>query len=71
MTNEELLSKNAFLSSENTSAKKEVAYLKEQLAQLYKLLNGFKPESFTTDTVLDQLSLFGQDPASEVEQPPK
>lgn len=71
MTNEELLSKNAFLSSENTSVKKEVAYLKEQLAQLYKLLNGFKSESFTTDTLLEQLSLFGQDPASEVEQPPK
>jgi len=43
------------------SIKKENSFLKEQIAQLYKLINGFKSESFITEAVIDQLSLFSED----------
>ena len=56
---------------ENTTFKKEISGLKEQLAQLYKLLNGFKSESFITEVVADQLSLFATDIAPVVEETPK
>jgi transposase len=64
MSYEELL-------SENTLLTKEVAQLKEQLVQLYKLLSGFKSESFIAKTVVDQLSLFGQDAIPQEEETPK
>lgn len=51
------------------SQKEEIASLKEQLAGLYKLINGFKSESFITETVVDQLSLFGQ--ATTIVEEPK
>jgi len=60
MTYQELL-------AQNTTIKKEISGLKEQLAQLYKLLNGFKSESFITQTVVDQLSLFTEDTTEVVE----
>lgn len=57
---------------ENTSIKKEISSLKEQLAQLYKLINGFKSESFITQAVVDQLSLFAeQDTREEIEALPQ
>lgn len=45
---------------ENTDQKNRIALLEQQLEQLYKLINGFKSESFTPQTVVDQLSLFGE-----------
>jgi len=38
---------------ENVTFKKEISGLKEQLAQLYKLINGFRSESFITEAVID------------------
>lgn len=51
MEYEELLVKHAEIKKENSS-------LKEQLTQLYRLINGFKSENFTTPIQQDQLSLF-------------
>ena len=51
--------------------KKENGFLKEQLAQLYKLLNGFKSENFITEAVIDQLSLFAEDTVEEIEETPE
>ena len=56
------------LLAENKLFKQEIASLKEQLAQVYKLLGGFKSESFVTQAIVDQLSLFGQDTPQEEEQ---
>ena len=51
--------------------KKENSFLKEQLAQLYKLINGFKSESFVTQAVVDQLSLFAEDTTEAVAETPQ
>jgi len=56
---------------ENATFKKEISNLKEQLAQLFKLINGFKSESFVTEAVIDQLSLFGEDLVEEIEATPQ
>lgn len=53
------------------SQKEEIASLKAQLTQLYKLINGFKSESFITEALVDQLSLFAQDTATEAVESPK
>lgn len=45
---------------------KENAFLKEQLAGLYKLINGFKSESFITEAVVDQLTLFSEEPVTTI-----
>jgi len=49
----------------------KISSLEQQLAQLYKLINGFKSESFVTQAVIDQLSLFGEDPVEEIEEAPQ
>jgi transposase len=69
---EELLLENQELRSMLESAQEdfasEIASLKEQLNQLYKLINGFKSEKFVNQTIVDQLSLFAlQEPVKEQE----
>ncbi|WP_010521258.1 IS66 family transposase [Aquimarina agarivorans] len=56
---------------ENANYKKEISSLKEQLSQIYKLISGFKSKSFITEAVMDQLSLFGEDPVKEVAKTPQ
>ena len=51
--------------------KKENNFLKEQLAQLYKLINGFKSEKFLQEIAVDQLSLFSEDTTLEAVETPK
>ena len=48
----------------------ENASLKEQLAQLYKLINGFRSERFLHDVDASQLPLFGTEGAVHPEDPP-
>lgn len=78
MTSQQLLAENAKLhqliagyKEGQDSLRKENANLKEQLAQLYKLINGFKSESFTTQAVVDQLSLFAGDTPETTEETPQ
>ena len=56
---------------ENTTFRQEISCLKEQLAGLYKLINGFKSESFITEAVIDQLSLFAEDKPESVAETPQ
>ncbi|WP_062054576.1 hypothetical protein [Aquimarina longa] len=56
---------------ENTNIKKEISSLKEQLAQLYKLINGFESESFIALKVVDQLSLFSEDSVTIPQEVPQ
>lgn len=53
MTYQELLAQHDTLKQEN-------AFLKEQLTQLYKLINGSKSERFISEPSQDQLNLFGE-----------
>ncbi len=53
------------------SQKKEISILKDQLAGLYKLIDGFKSESFITEAIVDQLSLFSEDTTEEVVETPQ
>ncbi len=46
---------------EYESVKVENRSLKQQLYELYRLINGFKSEKFITESEVDQLSLFPQD----------
>lgn len=46
------------LLAEHTTIKEENASLKEQLAQLYKLISGFRSERFVAEIAREQLSLF-------------
>ncbi|WP_143273590.1 hypothetical protein [Aquimarina sp. MAR_2010_214] len=50
------------------SQKKTIASLQEQLAGLYKLINGFKSERFLQEIFLDQLSLFSEATTTLVEE---
>ena len=59
------------LLAQNTKIKQENAFLKEQLAQLYKLINGFKSERFISELSHHQLSLFSQQPAQPPQETPK
>jgi len=56
---------------ETKNQKKKIAFLEEQLAGLYKLINGFKSESFITQTVVDQLTLFSEDPVTIPDEVPQ
>ncbi len=56
---------------ENVDQKKRITSLEEQLAGVYKLINGFKSESFVTQAVIDQLSLFGEDTPETAEETPQ
>lgn len=49
----------------------ENASLKLQLEQLYKLISGFKSESFVTQAVVDQLSLFSEATSEIAEETPQ
>lgn len=49
----------------------ENVLLKQQLAGLYKLINGFKSERFVGDIAIDQLSLFSQEPVHPPEETSK
>lgn len=69
---EELLLENQKLRSALKTSQEdfasEIASLKEQLNQLYKLINGFKSEKFVNQAIVDQLSLFSeQEPVKEQE----
>lgn len=59
------------LLAENTKFKEEIAFLKAELVQLYKLINGFKSERFISDVDLDQLSLFSAAPEQSPEEAAK
>lgn len=63
MTYQELL-------AEHTIIKEENASLKAQLAQLYKLINGFRSERFVAEIAREQLSLFEGTTAPSGEQNP-
>ena len=56
---------------ENQLQKKQIASLQEQLSGLYKLINGFKSESFITEAVVDQLSLFAEQTTTQAPELPK
>ncbi len=56
---------------ETKNQKKKIAFLEEQLAGLYKLINGFKSESFITQTVVDQFTLFSEDPVTIPDEVPQ
>lgn len=56
---------------ENVDQKKRITSLEEQLAGVYKLISGFKSESFVTQAVIDQLSLFGEDTPETAEETPQ
>lgn len=58
---QELVAENAVLIENNLVFKDKIASLELQLGQLYKLLNGFRSERFTAQTIMDQLSLFSDD----------
>lgn len=58
---QDLATENTIPTQNNLVFKNKIASLEFQLDQLYKLLNGFKSESFTTQTIKDQLSLFSND----------
>ena len=71
MTHQELLVENRNLQKKEQVSAAKIVSLEYQLQQLYKLIGGFKSESFITEAVTDQLSLFGQDPSPEVEEIPQ
>ena len=62
MTYQELL-------AQHTAIKEENASLKAQLAQLYKLISGFKSERFVAEIAQEQLSLFEAEASSLPEGP--
>jgi len=59
------------LLSENTKFKEEISFLKAELAQLYKLINGSKSERFVSEPSGDQLNLFCGEPVKALEEAPK
>lgn len=71
MTYQELLVENRNLHKKAKDSATKIASLEQQLQQLYKLISGFKSESFITEAVMDQLSLFGEDPVEEVAETPQ
>lgn len=56
---------------ENEDQKNRITSLENQLQQLYKLIGGFKSESFITEAVIDQLSLFAEDTPKTVSETPQ
>jgi len=57
------------LQKENASQKATINSLKQQLSELQRLLNGFKSERFhNSNLVVDQLSLFAVETASETKE---
>ena len=56
---------------ENEDQKNRITSLENQLQQLYKLIGGFKSESFITEAVIDQLSLFAEDTLETVAETPQ
>lgn len=78
MTTQQLLAENLELhqliagyKEEQDNSRKEIASLKEQLAGLYKLINGFKSEKFLKEIDVDQLSLFAQATTIGAQETPK
>lgn len=71
MTYQELLVENRELQKKEQVSTARITSLEHQLAQLYKLIGGFKSESFITDAVIDQLSLFSEEAVETVEETPK
>ena len=49
----------------------KISSLEQQLQQLYKLISGFKSESFITQAVVDQLSLFSEDTIEPLDEIPQ
>lgn len=68
MDYQELLLENEHLVKKQQDLAAKIASLEQQLAGLYKLISGFKSESFITETVVDQLSLFTQDTPTVIAQ---
>jgi len=71
MTYQELLIENHNLQEKEKDSATRIASLEHQLQQLYKLISGFKSESFMTQVVVDQLSLFSEDTTQEVVETPQ
>lgn len=58
ITHQELEKENQELRQINETIQREIAALKLQLSQVYKLINGFKSERFSPEVLEHQLSLF-------------
>jgi len=71
MTYQELLVQNRDLQKKEKDSATRIASLEQQLQQLYQLINGFKSESFITEAIIDQLSLFGEDTLEVAEETPQ
>jgi transposase len=71
MTYQELLVENRDLQKKEKASTARIVSLEHQLAQLYKLIGGFRSESFVSQTMVDQLSLFSGDPSETVEEAPQ
>ena len=71
MTRQELLAENAVLKEKEVVFKDKISSLELRLSQLYRLLNGSKSESFTTNAAIDQLSLFSGEVVETVEELPQ
>ena len=69
--NTSLKENNAVFEKDNAVFREKISSLELQLQQLYKLINGFKSESFTAQTVVDQLSLFSGDILQASEETPQ
>lgn len=67
--NTSLKENNAVFEKDNAVFRDKISSLELQLQQLYKLINGFKSESFTAQTVVDQLSLFSGDTIQTAQAP--
>ena len=70
MTYQELLVQNQHLQKKEQVSTAKIISLEHQLQQLYKLISGFKSESFIPEPIIDQLSLFAEDsPETAIETP--
>ena len=71
LTYQELLVENRELQKKEQVSTAKISSLEHQLAQLYRLIGGYKSESFITETVADQLSLFSADTPETIEETPQ
>ncbi len=71
MTYQELLVENRELQKKEQVSTAKITSLEHQLAQLYRLIGGSRSESFITDAVIDQLSLFSEEAVETVEETPQ
>lgn len=68
--NRQLRQLNQSYKEEHEGFKEKISSLELQLAQLYKLINGFKSERFSPEVLEHQLSLFASDEGTTEEEAP-